>query len=321
MFRTEIKIAPSLLKISLKDSILMIGSCFSSNIGELLQQYKINALINPFGTLFNPISINKLLSGSINKTGLSENGFDSLDELHFHYDLHSKYTSPIKSDLINNAKKAFRHTREHLLKSKWLVITWGTAIVYETVENNEIVANCHKSSPKKFTKRVLSETEILSDFENFISTLPNDLNIIITVSPVRHIKETIELNSVSKSLLRVVSHTLTEKYNNVHYFPSYEIMMDDLRDYRFYKSDMLHPNEDAVKYIWDKFISAYFDDNTLNFIKEWNKILNALNHKPFHPQSEKHQTFIKMMLNKIEEFSDQVDVTNERDYLKSILNN
>ena len=137
---------------------------------------------------------------------------------------------------------------------------------------------------------------------------------------MRHFKETIELNSVSKSILRVASHALANKYNNIHYFSSYEIMMDDLRDYRFYKSDMLHPNEDAVKYIWDKFITTYFDNTTLDFVKDWDKILNALNHIPFHPQSKKHQEFIKNTLKKVEKFSHQIDVTEEINELKSLIN-
>lgn len=321
MFRTELHIAPSSQKISLKDSLFLIGSCFSTNIGSLLEKYKFNSLSNTFGTIFNPISINKLLITSLSKSSLSENGYGKNQDIHFHYDLHSQFSSLNKEVLVEKGNQALQVANHHLQNTKWLIITWGTAIIYEYKTNGEVVANCHKVPAKNFNKRLLNTEEIVLDFESLITTLPNDINILLTVSPVRHIKETIELNSTSKSTLRIAAHFLTEKYNNVHYFPSYELMMDDLRDYRFYKSDMLHPSEEAILYIWEKFADTYFDNPTKGFAKEWNKILNDLNHKPFNPHSDEHQKFLKKIISKLKSLNYNIDISEELKHINSqILN-
>ncbi|MDH5365592.1 MAG: GSCFA domain-containing protein [Cyclobacteriaceae bacterium] len=321
MFRTELHIAPSPQKISLKDPIFLIGSCFSTNIGSLLERYKFNSLANPFGTIFNPISINKLLITALNKSYLSENGYGKNQDIHFHYDLHSQFSSLQKEALVEKGNHTLEVANHHLKTTKWLIITWGSAIIYEHKNIGEVVANCHKVPAKNFNKRLLSTEEIVLDFEKLMTILPDDINILLTVSPVRHIKETIELNSASKSILRIATHTLTEKFNNIQYFPSYELMMDDLRDYRFYKSDMLHPSEEAIQYIWQKFSGTYFDDTSMDFIKEWDSVLKALNHKPFNVHSDEHQKFLKKIISKLNSLSYNINTSEELKYINSqILN-
>src|SRR6185369_3638007 len=170
---------------------------------------------------------------------------------------------------------------------------------YRLKTSNEIVANCHKVPSINFTKSLLTETEIIESFQGFYAKLKSinpDCKIILTISPVRHLKDTLELNSVSKSMLRLSCHSIGNKFSDVEYFPAYEILLDDLRDYRFYKTDRLHPTEEAVEYIWEKFVSAYFDASSKEFIKEWKEIRKDLQHKAFHSQSENHQKFLKSLL-------------------------
>ncbi|MEQ9165891.1 MAG: GSCFA domain-containing protein, partial [Fulvivirga sp.] len=209
-----------------------------------------------------------------------------------------------------------------LKKTDYLIITFGTAFVYELDSTAEVVANCHKVPAKNFTKKLLTQKQVLEAFEEVYQRLMDlkpDLKIILTVSPVRHIKDTLALNSVSKSTLRLTCHTLENQYENVEYFPSYELVMDDLRDYRFYKSDMLHPSAEAEDYIWNKFASTYFNDQTQSFIKEWVKIKVAIDHRPFNPASEKHQQFIKATIKKIELLPQEISFSQELEMLRNQL--
>jgi hypothetical protein len=199
-------------------------------------------------------------------------------------------------------------------KADWLIITYGTAWVYELLETKEVVANCHKMPQTLFAKSLMTQKKVLDSFETMYGLLKSfnpNIKIIVTVSPVRHLKDTLELNSVSKSVLRVACHTLTEQYHDVLYFPSYEIMMDDLRDYRFYKSDMIHPTKDAEEYIWEKFVERFFDDSLKSFLKKWGEIRTALAHKPFHPTSSSHQKFLHQTLKKLLELKALVNVDQE----------
>lgn len=185
-----------------------------------------------------------------------------------------------------------------------------------------MVANCHKLPSQYFEKKLLSENEIVASFLEFRNALlkfnPN-IRIILTLSPVRHLKDTLELNSVSKSVLRSACYTIASGFEDTEYFPAYEIMMDDLRDYRFYKSDMLHPSEDAESYIWKKFCSRYISEETEAFINEWESILAALSHKAFHPSSPAHQRFLKDTLKRLENFKGIVNVEKEHKIISSQL--
>lgn len=322
MFRTELQIEPSVNKIGLMIPILTIGSCFSDNIAGKLSDYKFDVLANPFGTVYNPVSIFKLLEHSCQNQLPHARGIIENDGLFSHYDFHSSFSSLDKEELVASTNKAVEGTHNFLNNTRFLIITFGTAFVYETVDSEEIVANCHKVPAKNFNKKLLTQKQILEAFAKVYQTLVNtnsDLKIILTVSPVRHIKDTIPMNSVSKSTLRITCNTLENQYDNVEYFPSYELVMDDLRDYRFYKSDMLHPSADAEDYIWSKFSSTYFDNSTQDFVKEWTKIKAAIDHRPFNPSSEKHQQFIKATIKKIENLPQQISFTEELNALRNQL--
>lgn len=319
MFRTEINPQISANKISLSTPLMTIGSCFSDNFGQRLMKNKFDTLTNPFGVIFNPISINKLLKIAAANGPIDSRNWIESQGINLHYDVHSQIGSVDQKEATENINEAIELASIQLKKTKCLIITWGTALVYERKDTGAVVANCHKVPSDQFNKRLLSYEEIVADFEVMLAVIPHDIKILLTVSPVRHLKETLELNSVSKSTLRVASHYLAEKYNRINYFPAYELILDDLRDYRFYKSDMLHPSDEAINYIWDKFIQTHFDKPTLAFIDQWLKITAAINHKPFNVESEAHQQFIKQTINSINELKTSVDVSKEINHLEQQL--
>lgn len=322
MFRTELKIPKAPFQIGQHDGILTIGSCFSDNIGHLLIQNKFKAVINPFGTVYNPISINKLLSLAIKNELPSEDGFIEQDGIHNHFDFHSSFGKAEKQALNSSLNSIITSNHENLRNTKVLIITYGTAYAYVHRATDKLVANCHKVPEKQFNKKLLTQKQVLENFEDFYTQLMEfnpELKIVLTVSPVRHIKETLALNSVSKSILRVVCHTLSEQHQNIEYFPSYELVLDDLRDYRFYKPDMIHPTDQALEYIWNKFQHTYFSKEVIDFVAQWTKIRAALHHKPFNPASENHQNFIKQTIKKIASLDESLDFKSEIDQLSSQL--
>lgn len=311
MFRTELPDIPSKIKINLQNSILLMGSCFSDNIGEILLANKFDALPNPFGVVYNPISIFNLLENSLLKKNYQDNSFVQQHEIWYNYHIHSEISGLTKEDLNEKIMEKSTILAKHLeSKQATLILTFGTAFVYSLKENNEIVANCHKISSHFFEKQLLSTEQIIKAFEKLYNILPKDLHIILTVSPVRHIKDTIPLNSVSKAVLRLSCHQLAEQFSNVSYFPAFEYVIDDLRDYRFYEADMLHPNKQAIDYVFAKFSDTYFDTFTQVFLGKWEKIYKSLQHKPFYAQTKAHQIFLKKLLSALTSIK-EVDVSAE----------
>jgi hypothetical protein len=319
-FRTVIeKIIPE-FQISLNSKILTLGSCFSDVLGNYLFENKIECLANPFGNLYNLSSICSLLNEILEPSDSHEDTIVENDGVFFHYNYHSEIRDFNKIGLKQKIKALNLNAGTFLKSANYLIITLGTSWVYEQKQSQSIVSNCHKQNASLFNKRLLSENEQLVIFEKIYTKLRisnPSLKIIFTVSPVRHIKDTLQLNSVSKSILRTLCHTITNRYSNVYYFPSYEIVMDDLRDYRFFKSDLIHPNEQAEKYILDIFSETYFDDNLKIFINDWNKIKTGIDHRPFNPKSKNHQKFLKNLLTKIQTFENQIDISKEETAIKN----
>jgi hypothetical protein len=318
-FRTVVRVSPADHHIGLKTSVLTTGSCFADAIGDRLVSFKVPVLINPFGTTYNPVSIHKGLAYALNNPPIAANSFLQSEDIHLNYDFHSAFSATSQAALTMQLAQRIADTHHFLANTSWLMITYGTAWVYHRNDTHEIVANCHKQNPALFTKSLLSQKQILESFDQLYSTLKlrhPHLRIILTVSPVRHIKDTLELNSVSKSILRLSCHTLAEQHADVEYFPAYEMMMDDLRDYRFYKSDMIHPTMEAEEYIWENFIHRFGDSVFKDFIKKWKPIQSAIAHKPFHPESAGHQIFLTETLKKLDELSHLVDVQEEKALLE-----
>jgi len=321
-FRTEIEVSPSRFHIGTDSKIMTVGSCFSEVIGSQLTDNKIQCLCNPYGTVFNPSSIFKLVSNSLQSQPVFKHLMLENAGIWQHYDYHSQFYAHSREELELMLNQTNRKAQQFLKKTNFLIITFGTAIVHQLKENSLIVANCHKAPATNFKKEILSVKDILLRFRGMYEQLKmhnNKIKILLTVSPVRHTRETLQLNSVSKSILRTACYHIEQDFNDVHYFPSYEIMMDDLRDYRFYQSDMIHPNEQAEKYIFEKFSETYFTEGLNSFLKEWNKVKMSLNHRPIQTDTPAHQKFLTDLLEKLDGFSDKFDVTHEKEKVRSQL--
>lgn len=313
-FRTVLSSSEASFTISLTDPCLTVGSCFADHLGLLLQKNKFSVSINPFGTTYNPISIHKVLSYAIDNTMPSPETFGELNETFFNYDFHSSFSSLQKSTLESNLQRSISQCHEFMKSARVLMITYGTSWVYEREDNQEIVSNCHKIPSHHFSKKLLTQKKILESFGDLhkqLQTINPDLRIILTLSPVRHLKDSLELNAVSKSILRLSCHTLSEMYPDTEYFPAYEIVLDDLRDYRFYDRDMLHPSPEAIHYIWKIFCERYFTKDTRDFIRKWKDIMNAIEHRPYQPESISHQKFLKELVSQLEGLKSKVDVDKE----------
>lgn len=296
------------------------GSCFADLIGGRLQSFKMQALANPFGTAYHPDAIHKVLRYAVFNELPPAHTYLQNSDIHLNYDFHSALSAMTRSALEGQLAGIIGKTHYFLKSAAWLMITYGTAWVYTRTDTGELVSNCHKMPGSLFSKSLFSQKHILESFHTFyqdLKTFNPDIRIILTVSPVRHTKDTLELNSVSKSVLRVSCHTLAEQYKDVEYFPAYEMMLDDLRDYRFYKADMVHPSEEAENYIWEHFTNRYASASLKDFIKKWKSIQAALNHKPFHPTSAGHQIFLKEIIRKLEELSHLVPVEKELENLRT----
>ena len=294
MFSTQIDIPHSTVEITYNDRILTLGSCFAENIGTKLQEAFFLTFINPFGVMYNPMSvalgIRHLLSEKeFTAADLFQSG--SLWNSLAHSSTFSAVTADEALQKINSRLQAARY---FLHETNVMMITLGTAWVFELVDTRKIVSNCHKLPASRFTRRRLSVDEIINEFTEVFGLLRNSypgLKFIFTVSPIRHWKDGAHENTVSKSTLHLAVDALEKQFDFVHYFPAYEIMMDELRDYRFYASDMLHPSDVAVDYIWQRFGDTYFSSETLNLKKELERLRADLNHRPLHPETEEYRLF------------------------------
>lgn len=321
MFRTELNIPRSDIRIAVSDRILTIGSCFADAMANRMAAFKLDTINNPAGILYSPTAIHRFLDLAVFNAGPSEQGYID-GEIVYHYDFHSALSSTSRGGLGEQLWSAISKSHEALKCAGWLVVTYGTAWEYRRRDNGESVANCHKQPGTLFSRHLLSAEEIVTSFHKVVTNLRQvnpALKVILTISPVRHIKDTFEGNSVSKSMLRVACDRIITAHHNVFYFPAYEIMMDDLRDYRFYEPDMIHPSEVAEDYIWQKFSSSWFDDDLLAFIRSWKSIQQALQHRPFNPETRAHIKFLQATLERIEEWSGYVNVDAERGQLRQQL--
>ena len=322
-FRTEIEPVDAGFKINLCDKVMTVGSCFSEVMGNRLSENKLNCLCNPFGTVFNPSSIFKLLRHSLSKQPVYRHLFvEGADSNWNHYDFHSRFNADSRIALENELSAVYEEVFQTLRTCNVLIITLGAASVYELRANNQVVANCHKQPQQLFNKRLLTLKEIQRDFQQFYDILRmvnSRAKIILTVSPVRHTRDGLKTNSVSKSILRTACHLIEQENQNVSYFPSYEIMMDDLRDYRFYKPDLIHPNEMAEQYIFERFAETHFSPELNNFVAEWQQIRNSLSHRPFRKESPAHQTFLNKLLDKLNHYKEHVNLSSEIEEVRSQL--
>jgi hypothetical protein len=299
--------------ISHQSKILSLGSCFAQTIGQKMIDAKFDCMVNPFGTIFNPRSLEILMEAALFNDQFEESLICERDGLFFHYYAHSELVANTKEKLIEGLTIQRDQTRAYLEQGTHLILTLGTAWVYE-LEEFGTVANCHKQPSGLFSKRLLTieemESRLWNLFDNFSRAYP-DLKIILTVSPVRHIKDGVAENQLSKSQLRVLCANLERRFSSVSYFPAYEIMMDELRDYRFYKSDLIHPTAEAEEYIWQKWQSSHFSAETQTKTEEIRKINLELEHQPLNPNSPAHLKFLENLLQKLERLNSEFDFSSE----------
>jgi len=302
-FRTNIQLKPERNQIDYSSKLFLIGSCFSENISKKLKYYKFNTFSNPFGILFNPIAIEQLITNAINEKEYTNKDIFELNERWHCFDAHSDLSAISKEDLLVNLNSEIEATHKNLKQASEIIITLGTAWTYRFIETDTIVGNCHKVPQKKFLKEMLSVEEVTASLEN-MCTLIKAINplvkIIFTVSPVRHLKDGFVENTLSKAHLLAAIHQISDPRNQLYYFPSYEIMLDDLRDYRFYANDMVHPNETAIEYIWEQFKHVWIAEKAFPIMKEVETIQRGLTHKPFNPTSQQHQQFLAKLKEKKE---------------------
>ena len=295
-FTTKIPIQKYNHPITYDSKIMLLGSCFAESMAKKFDYFKFQNTTNTFGIIFNPVSLAKLIERSVQKEFYTEEDIFFHNDLWQCYEVHSELSHPDKAIFLSNLNSIVELTHRHIGSLTHCIITLGTSWVYRNIETNEIVANCHKVPQKQFSKELLSPEIIAQSIESILFTIsvvnPN-CNFIFTVSPVRHIKDGFAENSLSKAHLIAALHkTITCSPSPINYFPSYEIMMDELRDYRFYAEDLLHPNQTAIDYIWIQFFENYISESEFGLMNEICEVQRALQHRPFNPNTESHQKFL-----------------------------
>lgn len=300
---TEVKVQSKEPKIDYYSEIFLIGSCFVNNIGEKLDYYQFQNYRNPFGIVFHPVAISKFLQRCAQGYIFSETDVLNFNDQWLSFQSHSETSKQSKEEIISFLNQEVSKAREFISKSTHIIITLGTAWVYEKIESGEMVMNCHKIPSNQFKKRILSASEIKKSYQEIIASIrkvnPN-AEIIFTISPIRHIKDGLVENNRSKGLLISTLHEFLENVEGgVSYFPAYEIVMDELRDYRFYNEDLVHPSTTAIEIVWNKFLITWISQLSVKIMEDVEAVQKGLLHKPFNEDSKHYKAFKRDLENKI----------------------
>lgn len=294
-FRTTIKTGEGNGLMSHSDKMMLIGSCFSDNIGARLRHAMVDALVNPTGTVFNPLSIAATVRRIVDAEPVAGMDLFQQNGVWNSYDFHSRFSMAAKEATLQRMNTRIEEAHRHLRLCDTLILTLGTAVVYRLRATGQVVANCHKVPQHEFTRSMAGVDEMVEALTATVERLRNynpGLHILFTVSPIRHIADGLEMNSLSKASLRVAVGEVVRRYEGLAgYFPAYEIMMDDLRDYRFYAPDMVHPSEVAIDYIWQAFQATYFDDRSTQAIARCERVSKRLQHRPMSHNREVVERF------------------------------
>lgn len=303
LFTTQITIPKNSNPIDYNSKIVSLGSCFAENMGDKFLYFKFQNTTNPFGIIFNPVSIEKIINRVVNGNLFEEKDIFFHNERWHCFDVHSDLSLSDKDEFLESLNRILAETKKQLQEATHVIITYGTSWVYRNIEKDNIVANCHKVPQKQFSKELLSvETskESIQKTIHLIQSINPNCNFIFTISPVRHLKDGFVENQVSKAHLITSIYQITNnKQQTINYFPSYEIMMDELRDYRFYAEDMIHPNAVAIDYIWERFKEFAISETAYSTMDIVESIQKGLQHRPFNPHSESHQKFESNLKEKI----------------------
>jgi len=324
-FRTAVGIKKQEPDINYSSRIMMFGSCFTENIGKKLQEAKFQTLINPSGILYNPESIRSHISRILEKRAFTEDEIFEHESVWKSFDHHSRFATLSPEAFLDSANRKLEEAAEFLKKTDFLIITFGTSWIYRLKESGRVVANCHKLPANNFIREKLNQGTIVESYSALIQELLKvspEIKIIFTVSPIRHWKDGAHENQLSKATLLLAIEELQQLFpENTSYFPAYEIVMDELRDYRFYAEDMIHTNEITINYIWKRFADSFFSKDTTGTISEIEKLVQATRHRPFNPQSDTFRQFIRKNIALLEKFEKKypyIDFGAEREYFEQI---
>ena len=281
--------------IDYDSEIMLLGSCFAENMGEKLKYFQFKHCINPFGILYHPFAIEKFIDRAIYSEYYTAEEVFEMEGIWKCFDTHSRLNSRSQDELLEKLNAALDETKLFLKKATHIIITLGTSWVYHKDEDDKIVANCHKVPQKQFYKSILSPDQISQSIEatyHALNKVSRGIKLIVTVSPIRHLRDGMVENTRSKAHLITGLHKVIDKYSGkIFYHPAYEMMIDDLRDYRFYAADMIHPNPIAIEYLWEQFYSAWFSPETAPVMKEVDAIRKGLKHRPFNPENKAYKQF------------------------------
>ena len=303
-FKIEFDIVPFVSKINPDDKLFFAGSCFSENIASLFEKYKIDIVSNTHGILYNPHSIAGSIFDCIEKKTYTEQDLFYANESWNSFNHHSRFSNSDKEKCLEEINQQIAAAHEQLKTCRHIFITFGSAFVYKHIESKKLVGNCHKVAQKQFEKLLLNKEEIVGQYNKLLQRLKEikpDTTIIFTVSPVRYVRDGVSENNLSKAVLLQAVHELVAAHEYCFYFPSYEIVNDELRDYRFFEADMVHPNQLAIDYVWERLSEVCFSSGTKEMMSELDLILNAASHKPFNESSEAHKKFKEAYFKKCDE--------------------
>jgi len=299
--QTQLPLETQAPAIDYHSKLVLLGSCFAENMAEKFSYYKFQNEVNPLGVMFHPVAILDLLTRAHQNNLYSEKDVFFSHGCWQSFRAHSRLNSTSQPEVLECLNTTLKSTQNHLKNASHVILTFGTAWVYEHIESKTIVANCHKQPQKEFEKSILSVDQLQDTFKAILSILKSfhpDVTVLFSISPVRHLKDGFVENNQSKSHLIAALHAVINTTENTHYFPSYELLMDELRDYRFYKEDMVHPNPIAINYIWEKFQSIWIDTETTSIIQEVSQLQKGFAHKPFNPLAEEHGVFLSTLAKK-----------------------
>ena len=307
--------------LSRSDKVFALGSCFAQQMADRLLHYKFSCVSNSYGTLFHPIPLLQNLTGALKQSDIDESLYLERDDTVFHYSCHSSVFAESKNDLKKKLQDLQSSVAKELKESKLLILTFGTAFLYQLLSEKP-VANCHKQPKDIFNKELSSPEEIQNVFHSFYTELKKQnpkIQILLSVSPVRHIRDGVHENNLSKSALLLACDAIQNTFEDLHYFPAYEIVMDELRDYRFYEKDRVHPYDEALAYVWDKFAEAILTKDSLSLNRDLDKLFLSINHKAFIETSMAHKRFLEKTMASALALNEKIDLKEEIKELKKRL--
>lgn len=328
--RTEIEIEQLKRKIEYSEQGLSVGSCFAENIAERLRELKFRVESNPFGVMYNPISVATTIERLADRRSFTGLDLVRHNDLWCSFWCHGSFASTSEDEVLSSLNRAYTKGVGALFQSEYVILTFGSAWVYqisdrypfigddhlirEGIVAGSVVANCHKFPAQAFRRRRVGIGEIVARYRKLLEGVLRDKRVILTVSPVRHVKDGLAENNLSKSILRIAAEELAMRYPNVTYFPAYEIMVDDLRDYRFYAEDMVHPSKVAIDYIWELFSRCAISDESMKLSEQIGSVVSAAAHRPLNPKSDAHRRFVTTMeerARRLQEENPEVDLSEE----------